>query len=40
MPLEGTYLVWVDVSACCDNVADYCDHIFQQTGVRFNPGTM
>ena len=40
MSLEGTYLVWVDVSACCDNVADYCDHIFQQTGVRFNPGTM
>ena len=39
-PLEGTYLVWVDVTACCDSVADYCDRILQETGVRFNPGTM
>ena len=40
MPMEGTYLVWVDVSACCDNVAAYCDQILQQTGVWLNPGTM
>jgi cystathionine beta-lyase len=40
MPLEGTYLAWVDVSTCCNNVAAYCDHILQQTGVWLNPGTM
>ena len=44
MPLEGTYLVWVDVSAACSVnggfVAAYCDHILQQTGVWLNPGTM
>ena len=40
MPMEGTYLVWVDVLACCDNVAAYCDQILQQTGVWLNPGTM
>ena len=44
MPLEGTYLVWVDVSAACSVnggfVAVYCDHILQQTGVWLNPGTM
>ena len=44
MPLEGTYLVWVDVSAACSVnggfVAAYCDHLLQQTGVWLNPGTM
>ena len=40
MPLEGTYLAWVDVSACCDRVADYCDRLLQETRVWLNPGTM
>ena len=44
MPLEGTYLVWVDVSAACSvnggSATVYCDHLLQQTGVWFNPGTM
>lgn len=40
MPLEGTYLVWVDVSACCDSVATYCDQLLQQAKVWLNPGTM
>ena len=40
MPLEGTYLVWVDVSACCDSVADYCDRILREAKVWVNPGTM
>ncbi len=40
MPLEGTYLVWVDVTACTDAVADYCDHILQEAKVWLNPGTM
>ena len=44
MPLEGTYLVWVDVSAACSVnggfVAVYCDRLLQQTGVWLNPGTM
>lgn len=40
MPLEGTYLVWVDVSRCCDHVATYCDKLIQEAGVWLNPGTM
>ena len=41
MPLEGTYLVWVDVSAVCgDSVATYCERIKQKCKVWLNPGTM
>ena len=40
MPLEGTYLVWVDVSVCCDSVATYCDRILKEAKVWLNPGTM
>ena len=40
MPLEGTYLVWVDVSVCCDSVATYCDRILKEEKVWLNPGTM
>ena len=40
MPLEGTYLVWVDVSRCCDSVAAYCDRILREASVWLNPGTM
>ena len=40
MPLEGTYLVWVDVSLCSDNVAAYTNHILQKAKVWLNPGTM
>ena len=44
MPLEGTYLAWVDVSAACqvngDTVAAYCDRILREAKVWLNPGTM
>ena len=40
MPLEGTYLAWVDVSLCCDNVAVYCEQQIQEAKVWLNPGTM
>ena len=40
MPLEGTYLAWVDVSACCDSVTTYCDELIKKAKVRLNPGTM
>lgn len=47
MPLEGTYLAWVDVSAALstdskggETVAAYCDRLLQATGVWLNPGTM
>ena len=40
MPLEGTYLVWVDCSASSDNVAAYCDRILREARVWLNPGTM
>ena len=40
MPLEGTYLVWVDVSLCCDNVTAYTDKLMQEAKVWLNPGTM
>ena len=39
-PLEGTYLVWVDVSGCCDGVATYCERILEEAKVWVNPGTM
>ena len=38
--LEGTYLVWVDVSACCSDTATYCDRILKEARVWINPGTM
>ncbi len=40
MPMEGTYLAWVDVSQCCKQVAAYTDRILNETGVWLNPGTM
>ena len=40
MPLEGTYLVWVDCSACCDQAATYCEDILSEARVWVNPGTM
>lgn len=40
MPLEGTYLVWIDVSACCDSVATYSEEILKIAKVWLNPGTM
>ncbi len=40
MPLEGTYLVWVDVSACCDNVEELCNQLMTDAKVWINPGTM
>ena len=40
MPLEGTYLVWVDVSRCCDDVTTYCDDLLQNAKVWLNPGIM
>ncbi|MBO6188245.1 MAG: pyridoxal phosphate-dependent aminotransferase [Prevotella sp.] len=40
MPMEGTYLVWVDVSACCDSVATYCEQLIDKAKVWLNPGTM
>ncbi len=40
MPLEGTYLVWVDVSACCQSVASYCEELTDKAKVWLNPGTM
>lgn len=41
MPMEGTYLVWVDVSAVCgDSVAAYCEKLKQQCKVWLNAGTM
>ena len=40
MPLEGTYLVWVNVAACGDSVATYCNKLLQEARVWLNPGTM
>ena len=40
MPMEGTYLAWVDCSACCDDIATYCDRLLKEAGVWVNPGTM
>ncbi len=40
MPLEGTYLVWVDVTACTRDVAAYCQRLVEEQKVWVNPGTM
>ena len=40
MPLEGTYLVWVDVSACCSSVSTYTERLLEEARVWINPGTM
>lgn len=40
MPIEGTYLAWVDCSGCCDDMAAYCDRLLQGAKVWLNPGTM
>ena len=40
MPLEGTYLVWVDCSACCHSAAAYCKQLLDEAKVWLNPGTM
>jgi len=38
--LEGTYLVWVDVSALGIPVEQLCDRLLQEAHVWVNPGTM
>ena len=40
MPMEGTYLVWVDVSACCSSVEAYTERLLKDSRVWINPGTM
>ncbi len=40
IPLEGTYLVWVDVSACCSSVSTYTERLLEEARVWINPGTM
>ena len=39
-PLEGTYLLWVDVSALGIDVEVLCDHLLRHDHVWVNPGTM
>ena len=39
-PLEGTYLAWVDVTACTNSVDDYCQRLLREAHVWLNPGTM
>jgi cystathionine beta-lyase len=40
MPLEGTYLVWVDCRALNINVDTLCDRLLREGRVWVNPGTM
>ena len=40
MPLEGTYLVWVDITATGLTSQQYTDHVLSKAGVWINPGTM
>lgn len=39
-PLEGTYLVWVDISATGLTAQQYADHLLSRARVWVNPGTM
>ncbi len=38
--LEGTYLVWVDVTYYYNNVEELCNHLLTDGKVWVNPGTM
>ena len=38
--LEGTYLVWIDVSALGEPVEQLCEHLLNKGKVWVNPGTM
>ncbi len=38
--LEGTYLVWVDVTHYTNHVEELCDHLLTDGKVWVNPGTM
>ncbi len=40
MPLEGTYLAWVDVSSATHDVGSYCNRLLTEARVWLNPGTM
>jgi len=40
MPMEGTYLAWVDCTKCCDDVDAYCHQLLEEAKVWLNPGTM
>ncbi|MBR1395844.1 MAG: pyridoxal phosphate-dependent aminotransferase [Prevotella sp.] len=39
-PLEGTYLVWVDITQTGMTAQQYADHLLQEARVWVNPGTM
>ncbi len=38
--LEGTYLVWVDISALAVSSDHFCNQLLRECGVWLNPGTM
>lgn len=40
MPLEGTYLAWIDVSSFGRSSEEINDYLHEHAGVRLNPGTM
>lgn len=40
MPLEGTYLAWVNISAFGRTSAEINDYLHDKARVRLNPGTM
>ena len=40
IPLEGTYLPWVDITATGMTSVQYADYLLQHAGVWVNPGTM
>lgn len=40
MPLEGTYLPWVDITATGKSSQAYADHLLREARVWVNPGTM
>ena len=38
--LEGTYLLWIDITSTGITSQDYCDHLLKEAKVWVNPGTM
>ena len=39
-PLQGTYLAWIDISASGLSGKEFCQKLYEKTGVRLNSGEM
>ncbi len=38
IPAKATYLLWIDLSKVCDNATQFCDFMFEKTGLHVCAG--